>query len=196
MKRFVLLVALALSTTAIFAQTVRPGMTYKELKQVYNTKNYQKTYTDPLSPFWMGLTSLGEPGLGQLIAHEPGRGWAFIGGDVLIGLVGGYGIKTVYAGLEKDANGKLVTDDNGKPIIVNEKAVKSGAYAFAGALCAHLALRIWSCVDAVKIAKVKNMYNQDLMGRYATATMYPSVDFVQTGAGYQPTAGMTFAVRF
>lgn len=59
MKRFILIVTLALSVTALFGQTVRPGMTYKELKQVYNTKNYQKTSTDPFSPFWMGLTSLG-----------------------------------------------------------------------------------------------------------------------------------------
>lgn len=196
MKRFILIVALALSTTAIFAQTVRPGMTYKELKQVYNTKYYQKTATDPFSPFWMGLTSLGQPGLGQLIAHEPGRGWAFIGGDVLISTVGGYGFSKIYDGLEKDADGKLITDDNSKPIIADEKAVKTGAYIAVGAVLAELILRIWSCSDAVKIAKVKNMYNQDLMGRYATATMYPSVDFVQTGSGYQPTAGMTFAVRF
>lgn len=195
MKRFILIVTLALSVTALFGQTVRPGMTYKELKQVYNTKSYQKTSTDPFSPFWLGLTSFAEPGVGQLIAHEPGRGWAFIGGDFLIGLVGGYGIRTVYNSIEKDADGNIIKEDN-KIVFLDEKAAKKGAYIFAGAALANLVLRIWSCSDAVKIAKVKNMYNQDLMGRYATATMYPSVDFVQTGSGYKPTAGMTFAVRF
>ena len=146
-------------------------------------------------PFWLGLTSFAEPGVGQLIAHEPGRGWAFIGGDFLIGLVGSYGIRTVYNSIEKDADGNIIKEDN-KIVFLDEKVAKKGAYIFAGAALANLVLRIWSCSDAVKIAKVKNMYNQDLMGRYATATMYPSVDFVQTGSGYKPTAGMTFAVRF
>ena len=78
MKRFILIVTLALSVTALFGQTVRPGMTYKELKQVYNTKSYQKTSTDPFSPFWLGLTSFAEPGVGQLIAHAAGHSSAGI----------------------------------------------------------------------------------------------------------------------
>ena len=49
----------------------------------------------------------------------------------------------------------------------------------------------------MRIAKVKNMYEQDLKKTYAIdVDLYPSVDYIQLASGVQPTTGFTFAVRF
>lgn len=197
MKRFLLILTLALAGTALSAQTVYPGMSYKEMKQVYNTRNYHKNAGDPYSVFWTGATSFFTPGLGQLIAHETGRGWAFIGGNVLTGMVASYGGQQVVKNLLRDSDGNFVKDSDGKLVATDESAAKKGAVVFLAGGLANLVLSIWSCADAVKVAKVKNMYYQDMQSRYGLeARMYPSVDLVQTGNGVQPTAGMTFALQF
>ena len=62
---------------------------------------------------------------------------------------------------------------------------------------AALGLDIWSIVDAVRIAKVKNMYNQDLMKLSSIdIDLYPSFNYVKMGNGLQPTAGFTLAMKF
>ena len=62
-----------------------------------------------------------------------------------------------------------------------------------------LAIDICSIVDGVRVAKVKNMYMEDLRksGYYGLdVDLYPSVNYVHTASGIQPTAGMTLALRF
>ena len=54
------------------------------------------------------------------------------------------------------------------------------------------AVRIASSVDAAIVAKVKNMYEHDLM----SVSLYPSYDYIKTSEGLRPTAGLTLAVRF
>ena len=57
---------------------------------------------------------------------------------------------------------------------------------------------IWSCVDAVKVAKVKNQYYQDVAaGKHAfSASVYPSVNLVQTSTSTTAAPGMTLALTF
>lgn len=60
-----------------------------------------------------------------------------------------------------------------------------------------LAFDIWNICDAVRIAKVKNMYFQDLQGRRTMEfNMYPSVNLSMTSDGARPVAGMGVSVRF
>jgi hypothetical protein len=62
-----------------------------------------------------------------------------------------------------------------------------------------LAIDICAIVDGVRVAKVKNMYMDDLRksGYYGLdVDFYPSVNYVRTTSGVQPTAGMTLALRF
>ena len=103
----------------------------------------------------------------------------------------------VVKNLLRDSDGNFVKDSDGKLVATDESAAKKGAVVFLAGGLANLVLSIWSCADAVKVAKVKNMYYQDMQSRYGLeARMYPSVDLVQTGNGVQPTAGMTFALQF
>ena len=51
--------------------------------------------------------------------------------------------------------------------------------------------------DAVRVAKVKNMYEQDLRKKYTfDVDFHPSVNYIQTADGIQPTAGLTLALKF
>lgn len=60
-----------------------------------------------------------------------------------------------------------------------------------------IAIDICAIVDGVRVAKVKNMYEQDLKKLYTIdVDLYPSVNFVQLGNNIQPTAGLTLAMKF
>ena len=197
MKRFVLiLAALVLSATVLSAQIV-PGMKYKELKNMYNPKEYVKSAGDPYSPFWMGAGSFIVPGLGQILSGETGRGIAIFAGDVALGAVGSVFARKMVNCFELDANGRPVKDSNGD-LICNDKdkAIKM-FWGMMGTGVATLAYDIWNICDARKVAKVKNMYNQDLQGRRSMEMdLYPAVDFAMLPDGMTPVAGMTLSVRF
>lgn len=202
MKRFLLILAMALATTAVSAQTVasyriEPGMSYKELKQLYKGQTYTMTAGDPYSRTWSALSSLAVPGLGQFVCRENGRGLAFLGGSIALSVVGNFAANDMIDQFERDANGKLVLDNNNELICKNKNAAIRDLGILIGAGVAELVLGICSAVDASKIAKVKNMYYQDLQSRHAVnATLRPSVNIVQTATGTQPAAGMSFALQF
>lgn len=62
---------------------------------------------------------------------------------------------------------------------------------------ASLGIEIWSIVDAIRIAKVKNMYEQDLRKLYSfDIDLYPSLYYIDTAQGIQPAAGFTLALKF
>ena len=191
MKKLLTLVVLLAVSTAAFAQVVPQDASYKTLKHYYSPKNYVKSSVDPYSTFWTGFESFFAPGTGQLIMKETGRGWAFIGGGVVIGIANGVVANKLVALTEKDASGNTVIPD------ANKDKAKGLIWGLLGTGAASLALDIWSCVDAVNIAKVKNQYYQDAVKKHAfSATVTPSVDLVQVGTSVTPTAGMTLAIRF
>lgn len=201
MKRFLVILAMALATTAVSAQTVasyriEPGMSYKELKQLYKGQTYTMTAGDPYSRTWSALSSLAVPGLGQFVCRENGRGLAFLGGSIALSVVGNFAANDMIDQFEIE-NGKLVLDDKNELICKDKDAAIRDLGILIGAGVAELVLGIWSAVDASKIAKVKNMYYQDLQSRHAVnATLRPSVNIVQTATGTQPAAGMSFALQF
>lgn len=143
-------------------EVVVEGMKYKEYKNFYNTKNYVPQPSDPYSRGWAGVGSLLIPGLGQGIAGEWGRGALFLLGDV-----GLWGVQ--LAGVSYDSY--------------------YGTYEYSGlyygAFIASVALSIWSICDAVHVAKVKNMYNQDLRRQRASLDFKVEPYFAYTPPGSQ-----------
>lgn len=154
------------------ATGIVPGMKYKELKKIYDYREYIPGLVEPYSPAWSGVASWVIPGLGQMISGSVGRGFAYLGGYA------GCYLFTIF--------GAALSNDT----------AFGGIMALAG--CAGmLAVDICSIVDAVRMAKVKNMYMNDLRRKYSfELDLYPSVNYVQTGSSLQPAAGLTLALKF
>lgn len=152
------------------------GMRYREYKNLYNTKEYVPQRDDPYSRAWAGIASFIIPGLGQGIVGQWGRGFAIIGTNV--GL------------LALQLSDTYIYDDG---------TTEMGGLAW-GAFAARLALNIWSICDAVHIAKVKNMYYQDLRTQRAAFDLKVEPYFAYTPTsvqGYsQPTAGLSLKLNF
>ena len=154
---------------------VSPGMKYKELKNLYNYKEYIPGLADRYSPAWMGVASFFIPGLGECINGEWGRGLGKFGGELLLGIVAA---SATYANQYGDSP---------------DAAASLALACYAGII----AIDIWSIIDAVRIAKVKNMYEQDLKRLYSfDLKLSPSVNYIPNGNTLQPVAGMTLAFRF
>lgn len=120
---------------------LRPGMSYADIKDLYDYKAYVPQPGDRYSPELMGFASL-IPGLGQCLEGEWGTGVLLFLGDAACWY-------TAFQTLK-------VRDD----ILEDGTAVHSvkptlGTVFFAG--CA-LAIEGFAIFDAVRIAKVKNMY--------------------------------------
>nr|ACA61153.1 TM2 [uncultured microorganism] len=196
MKRIVILfAAVALMATSLSAQVV-PGMKYKDLKDIYNHKDYVKSSVDPYSKFWSGLASFAIPGLGQVICGETGRGLAIFGGDLALGLVNSVVADKYLSYAQKDASGEYIKGDDGWYVFTDEQAAKKWGRTLLGTVTATLVYDIWNICDARKVAKVKNMYYQDLQGRAVEFNLYPSVNYAMTSNGAQPVAGMTLSMQF
>lgn len=112
-----------------------------------------------------------------MICGEVGRGFAYLGGHL-----GGMVLAPVIISAGTDGHGYVATG-----------AAIAALAVYAGVI----ALDICAIVDAVRVAKVKNMYYQDLNKLSAIdVDLYPSVNYVQMGNSIQPTAGFTLAMRF
>lgn len=83
---------------------ITPNMKYKQLKRIYNYKEYEKTLADRYSPVWSGVASFFIPGLGQMISGEVGRGFAYLGGHV-----GGMILAPLIIGAGTDVYGYVST---------------------------------------------------------------------------------------
>lgn len=156
---------------------ITPNMKYKQLKALYNYKEYTPTLADKHSPAWSGVASFFIPGLGECINNEWGRGLGKFFGNVALMTTANICVQRSYVDYA--------------PAWQIEIGVALACYAAA------LGLDIWSIVDAVRIAKVKNMYEQDLRQLYTfDVDLYPSVNYIQVGNKIQPTAGFTLAMKF
>ena len=186
MKKILTVLVLAAVCTAAFAQKV----TYKELKHVYNYKDYVKSDVDPYSVGWIIFESFVVPGMGQLMMRETGRGWAFLGASSILSGINDSLIDQIKDLWPKDADGNWAKEPG-----ENKDKIVGYLWGIAGVSLAELGVCIWSSIDDSRIAKVKNMYYQS--GKYATsATLYPSVNLVQGKEGCRPVSGLTFALTF
>lgn len=173
LKNEILMIRYATGRNEVFDQmsslAMAPMMKYKEMAKVYDYRLYQKSLYDRYSPAGSGVASFFIPGLGQMICGEWGRGFAWLGGHV-----GCYMLTGISAIAESDTLALM-------------------------SIAGLLAIDICAIVDGVRVAKVKNMYMEDLRrsGYYGLdVDLYPSVNYVRTTSGVQPTAGMTLALRF
>ncbi len=161
-------------------QTVVVGMKYREYRDFYDTKFYVPQPGDPYSRGWAGVASFFIPGLGQCIDGEWGRGLAFFGANVGLGLLGLTQVKS-----NVNSSGYTTYTYNG---------------LFWGIQAARIALNIWSICDAVHVAKVKNMYYQDLRGQRTSLdfNVEPFVIYAQTETfgSVKPVAGLSLRVSF
>ena len=186
MKKALLAIALAFVAMTSFGQRmytgefdIRPGMRYKDYKDYYNPRLYQHQYGDPYSRFLAGAASFFIPGLGQICDGEWGRGFAFLAGNVGLNLLA-------------NAHEEEYVDEYG-----NKKVEVDGAWALLQA--ARLVVNIWAICDAVRVAKIKNMYDQDMNGRYSSvsARFEPFLSCVPSGNQQNTAAlGMSFKVSF
>ena len=196
MKRFfILLAAVVLTATSLSAQVV-PGMKYRDLKDIYNPRYYVPSSGDPYSKFWAGAASFVVPGLGQVICGETGRGLAVFGGYGALCLCNSVLSEKWTKYLLKDADGNYAKREDGWFVYTDEKAAKKWGYALLGSVSVSLIYDIWAICDARRVAKVKNMYYQDLQGRAFEFNLYPAVNYAMTADGVMPVAGMTLSMQF
>ena len=196
MKRLFIILAITLATaTAALAQEkpeqadqttentaveLLPGTKYKNLKHIYDYKDYQPSVYESHSPGGMGVASCFIPGLGQMISGEIGRGLAWMGGHFGAYLVTGLGSAMLQSG----------------EYYGSEDLTSYGTLFFLTGLASILAVDICAIVDAVRVAKVRNMYEYDLYKKLYSLDLHPSVNYILTPTGTQPTAGFTLALNF
>ncbi|MBO4445023.1 MAG: hypothetical protein J5814_09710 [Bacteroidaceae bacterium] len=192
MKRLFITILIALTAISVSRAQYVSNPSYNELKQSYNPKEYVRQPTDPYNVSWYGVSSFFLPGIGQLLSGETWRGLAFMGGEAVLLSI----IRDAALHIEDIA----VTDDKGFLTgITDEAAGKRHMIVLLSALGADLGLSIWSCINAKKVVKVKNMYYQDLMGRKTALEMNlaPTLSVASAHSGaLTPTAGLSLQLRF
>ncbi|MBR6269216.1 MAG: hypothetical protein IKR30_01435 [Bacteroidales bacterium] len=159
-------------------QQVYPGMRYNEYKDLYDTHFYTRTSSDPYSPFWIGFAEFFIPGLGEAITGEWGRAAGFFFGNLGLNALSWTQRSTV------ESNGSTYYEYS--PFYWAIKV-------------AQLGINIWGICDAVHVAKVKNMYNQDLLLQRASIDIdvAPFITYTPTYYnGLQPCAGLALKVNF
>lgn len=158
-------------------------MSYDDYKDFYNPHDYMRSPFDPYSPVGSGIASFFIPGLGQMINGQGGKGGLILAGDVLLGIGGLVAAATMQT---TGTDGKAVTSPAGTAIAL---------CCFAG----MVALDIWSICDAVKVAKIKNLYARDcqqLMSSNLDIKLLPSLAFVPNCQSVKPIPGLTLALQF
>jgi hypothetical protein len=168
--------------TQLAYEPVYPGMKYKEYKNFYNTREYVRQSADPYRPFWIGVGEFIIPGLGEACVGEWGRAAGFFFGNIAL-----YALQLSQTQITQTQNGSNVV------------------YTFTSTPASNviglvrLGLNIWGICDAVRIAKVKNMYNQDLVAQRASLDVGLSPYFAYTpygSVGLQPVTGLSLRVSF
>ena len=162
---------------------IRKGMSYREIKRIYNPKEYIRDVSDPYNPGVAGVCSFFIPGLGQILDAQVGRG--------LLMMVGAGVCAGATVGIANYLQSNQARYD--KEIGVYSAIALVSAIGF-------LSIDVWSIVDAVRVAKVQNMYNQDLRKLYTNndinLSLSPSLAYVPMANGIAPTAGFALRVVF
>jgi len=162
------------------AEGIKVGMKYQELKDIYNYRLYERAVGDRFNPVIAGLESFFIPGLGQMMCGETGRGLILLGASVGAAILSG--VLSNYGPRYEMHFGNITSESSfvGLPL-------RTGV----------LALQIYSIIDAVRVAKVKNMYEQDLRSGYSLeADIFPSVNYTMVNGSVTPTAGLTLSLKF
>lgn len=139
-KLYLIIVAVLILCSAANAQ-------YKIIKSKYDYHTYRYKEGDPYKPGIAGFASLLVPGLGQMSSGAGGRGAAFLGGFV--------GCLTIYA-------------IGSSHYYEDEEGTHGGPVPLYIGIFGAITLDIISVIDAVRVAKVTNLYFRDkYMSGYA-----------------------------
>lgn len=161
-------------------QDIHPGMKFSEYKKLYNVKDYQPRSTDPYSRAAAGITSFCLPGLGQCVNGEIGRGAVILGSSALLTLGAVSQIRT-----RETENGDLRTYYGS---------------LFIPFLLTDITLWVWNILDAVWVAKIKNMYDQDIrsMQTQTDFTIEPYFAYLpyRGKSTIKPVAGLSVRLKF
>lgn len=191
--RKLFIIFLVITATAGMANAQQLGkVRYSEIKGNYNPKEYVRQATDPYPVGWYEATSFFLPGMGQLHAGETLRGLAFLGGEAILLSI----IKRAADNVEKVA---ITNESFFVTGYTDAKVGKRNMAVLLTAIGVDLGLSIWSSIDARNVAKVKNMYYQDLTNGKNTAELSfaPGVSFASDPSGWlQPCAGISLQLKF
>ena len=171
---------------------------YRDIAGLYNTQYYQDHPGDPYIPVLSGLGSFFLPGLGQCMDGEWGRGLGIVAANL------GFFLLEITEGSAMAYNaastGYYYLTDSPSYYYNNRWGITGlAAGALAVTAITQVAFNIWNISDAVRIAKVKNMYYHDIKGDYSSVDfrLEPSLALAPTvGTGFQPTAGLSLKVSF
>ena len=158
------------------------SLKYKELKKIYDYRDWSRKDGGRYNPALMGFCSWIVPGLGQMISGEGARGAGWLVGSVGCAAIAGAGAGMYLA-------------------YTNDHSISAGYYgvgmymAILGAAIL-VTLDICAIVDAYRVAKVKNLYDQSTRAPKYSLELHPSVDYIRMADGVQPTAGLSLALKF
>lgn len=151
---------------------------YKMIKGMYNPKMYVSRPGDPYNPIVSGVCSWIIPGLGQMLSGETGRGLGYLGGFLGFALIGGVG------------SGIAVSSYSDGGIIAGSLIMVVGYVGMLG-------IDIASIVDAVRVAKVKNMYLNDPKNRASmNFEIAPYIEQISMNNQIVTPVGMTMRIKF
>ena len=178
---------------------------YRDIAGYYDTKDYVERAGDPYVPAVSGIASFLIPGFGQFIDGEWGRGLGIMATNIGFGVLEWAEVCALFYTAEESTRlYRSYYTDHDSYMYSRYRAANGMVAAALGAglltVAAQTAFNIWNICDAVKIAKVKNMYYNDTRARnYASLDMNlsPQIAFAPTAAGnLQPTAGLSLKVSF
>ncbi|MBQ7269601.1 MAG: hypothetical protein IJS62_07115 [Bacteroidales bacterium] len=155
------------------------GMRYGKLKELYDRNDYKKLDNPRYSPSraWFNLLV---PGLAQFTMNEPGRGVKYL-------LCTGAGEVMMVSGIAMTA---YLDGDGGRAV--------GAVVAVLGSAMA-LTFGISSLTNAVKVAKVKSLYYDDmdkLEKSNFKLSFAPTMSYVQTPEGLKPAFGAGLRLTF
>lgn len=160
---------------------------YRDINSIYNPRSYRENIDDPYTPAVSGIASFFIPGLGQCIDGEWGRGLGIFAANIGFNVLEAAEISFLF---HSAARGSSYYKQYQQSSLSADAAVGASLCAAILTVSAHCVFNIWNICDAVNIAKVKNMYYQDLR-------MAPQLSFTpSTGSGLQPTAGLSLTLSF
>ena len=178
------------SYSYLYNQEVR----YADIKHDYNPRFYVPWEGDPYEPWVGGLCSFLIPGLGQCVDGEWGRGLGIMGANLCLGLLEAVELSSIGYGATRYQYDNFYYDySDGEPYFLG------GTGALLLTIAGHAALNIWNICDAVRIAKVKNMFYQDYTGNLSRVDvkLEPNLALVPSVSGaIVPTAGFSLSLKF
>jgi hypothetical protein len=163
------------------------AQTYSINKDKFDSHQYIPEYGDPYNPAVSGICSLIVPGLGQMMCGETGRGLAFMGGFA------GCTVLFVAGAVQFTSNNFRDYSYSG----YSGNSGNSGVGVMLMGIGGMAAIEIWSIFDAVKVAKVNNMYIRSLRRTSSLKLeMSPYVDHISITNQISNPIGMTMRVKF